>query len=636
MFVSLIQIKESLDALSTVHPFYGTAFLALKKVPLPVGEVVNDLNFTNVVNEILFRYYKPLINHDGFYSPFQTSNKSDRWQKNRYASTTLQRITGDTFGAAFIHPKNTQTWGWKENYLTTLKAHLPNEQKIPAFDLAVWLFRQEVWPDNVQSIDLINTLIETFNISTEERVNIFDVSIPKYSINWLQDEPVSDAEILNLIGYPTGTEVAGGAVLKSLELIEIGPATHFIYEPAKRLNIITGDNSLGKSFLFDCTWWALTNTWINDQPIPRSDTQLRTPSILAEIEISGKNTRTQKISANYSWLGQYWRTKNTKTIEAGLAVYARYDGSFVIWDSTLNDFKNKEVKDNENSRPKFLNLSREQLWNGLVSTDKKTSLCNGIIRDLVSWQLSGSRYEHEWNALKACLKTLSPSNEPLSAGQPIRIDVEDQREIPTIVMPYGPVALTHASAGIQRIIALAYTLVWTWFRHTSNAEILRQEPQRNFVLIVDEVEAHLHPRWQKTIVPALMNAVENLSAFISPQIHLATHSPLVMASAEEVFDEDKDNFHHLRLINREVVLEVVSFQKQGTADNWLMSEAFDQTVPRSSNAENAIQDALDLQLAEKVSKSQVKDVNDRLIVHLDDLDDFWPRWTYFAKQHGIK
>jgi hypothetical protein len=35
-------------------------------------------------------------------------------------------------------------------------------------------------------------------------------------------------------------------------------------ELASRLNLITGDNGLGKSFLLDGAWWALTRKWPQD------------------------------------------------------------------------------------------------------------------------------------------------------------------------------------------------------------------------------------------------------------------------------------------------------------------------------------------------------------------------------------
>ena len=47
-------------------------------------------------------------------------------------------------------------------------------------------------------------------------------------------------------------------MLKSLELRDVGPADHLEIDFAPRVNLITGDNGLGKSFLLDVAWWALT------------------------------------------------------------------------------------------------------------------------------------------------------------------------------------------------------------------------------------------------------------------------------------------------------------------------------------------------------------------------------------------
>jgi recombinational DNA repair ATPase RecF len=33
---------------------------------------------------------------------------------------------------------------------------------------------------------------------------------------------------------------------------------------APRLNLLTGDNGLGKSFLLDVAWWAMTRRWPRD------------------------------------------------------------------------------------------------------------------------------------------------------------------------------------------------------------------------------------------------------------------------------------------------------------------------------------------------------------------------------------
>ena len=50
-------------------------------------------------------------------------------------------------------------------------------------------------------------------------------------------------------------------MLEALTLRNVGPASEMSMELGSRLNIVTGDNGLGKSFLLDVAWWALTRKW---------------------------------------------------------------------------------------------------------------------------------------------------------------------------------------------------------------------------------------------------------------------------------------------------------------------------------------------------------------------------------------
>ena len=50
-------------------------------------------------------------------------------------------------------------------------------------------------------------------------------------------------------------------MIKHLKMTNVGPAPKMELEFGKRLNVITGDNGLGKSFLLDIAWWAMTRKW---------------------------------------------------------------------------------------------------------------------------------------------------------------------------------------------------------------------------------------------------------------------------------------------------------------------------------------------------------------------------------------
>ncbi|NTU54478.1 MAG: AAA family ATPase [Chlorobiaceae bacterium] len=58
-------------------------------------------------------------------------------------------------------------------------------------------------------------------------------------------------------------------MIRELHLQGVGPVPEMSLSFADRLNLFTGDNGLGKTFLLDVVWWALTRTWVKGQVWPR-------------------------------------------------------------------------------------------------------------------------------------------------------------------------------------------------------------------------------------------------------------------------------------------------------------------------------------------------------------------------------
>ena len=275
MYIGITQIERSLYNLKDMHPFFGMSFLAFKKARLPVGQT-EPIVFSQLAVDILNLYYKPASTYDGFYNPFHSSKPKERWVKPRYYDTSMQRWTFDTFGDALIHQKGSPACGWRSDYIVSLKKHLSGVL-IPAFDLGVWLFRNVDWANGKVEKQIVDRLIKEFLITTPEKSSLFDVSLPSLPAEWLRCSPVTEIELLGLIGRPPGSRPEEGAALRLLELHEVGPAKHFSYQPGDRLNIITGDNSLGKTFVLECVWWALTGEWLDQQAYPRRDVSKKLP-----------------------------------------------------------------------------------------------------------------------------------------------------------------------------------------------------------------------------------------------------------------------------------------------------------------------------------------------------------------------
>jgi hypothetical protein len=205
------------------------------------------------------------------------------------------------------------------------------------------------------------------------------------------------------------------------------------------------------------------------------------------------------------------------------------------------------------------------------------------------------------------------------------------RDIPTVNLPYGNVPVTQASAGMKRILGLAYLLVWTWYEHKQASGLRQQKPTNQIVLLIDEIESHLHPRWQRVILPAILDVVTELQNSMKIQALVTTHSPLVLASLEPNFDEDEDKLFLFKLQNKNVSLDEIPWAKQGDTVGWLTSEIFGLKQARSKEAEIAIEAAEALMRHSDMNAfpdnlKNYTQIHQELQRVLPGHDPFWPRW----------
>lgn len=419
-------------------------------------------------------------------------------------------------------------------------------------------------------------------------------------------------------------------MLERLMLREVGPAPELSVDFAPRMNIFTGDNGLGKTFLLDIGWWALTRTWPDpSQPAwPRPGEGRSSPRIAYEVRGAGK---VSDFESTYSWQDQTWPQKGHRPPKPGLVIYMRVDGSFAVWDPARNYYKEAPTLGvSSPDRPPAFFFDRESVWKGLGPIEK--TVCEGLERDWITWQ---SQKDTAFDNLCMVLRRLSSeSGEILSPGRPLRMRLEDRRDTPTLQLSYGLTPVPLASAGVKRMLALAYLMVWTWREHQQATRITRQEPTDRMVLLLDEVEAHLHPRWQRSLLPSLLDVVNALAPDIAVQLVVATHSPMVLASLETVFDEEKDRLHHLVLEHTAkgamARAEVIPWAKQGDVVNWLVSNVFGMKQARSLEAERAIEAAeawmrgAHGELPEGLRSRDEIDAELRRV--LAGHDPFWPRW----------
>lgn len=433
-------------------------------------------------------------------------------------------------------------------------------------------------------------------------------------------------------------------MLEYLHLINVGPAPEMELELAPRLNLLTGDNGLGKSFLLDVAWWVLTRKWPREvngrltsgfKALPREAKALASISFRLESKAGVVSYESRFDRDLQSWAGRRGRPYNP-----GLVIYAHADGGFSVWDPARNYWRTRKGTDDTLASVPAYVFAPNEVWDGLWMDlqGTRTNLCRGLVDDWAIWIREAGESAR---TMEKTLASLAAPGELIQVGPLRALSAEDARDYPTIVQSHSPepVRVVHASAGLRRVAALAYMLMWSWERNVSYADSQGLDRAQNVILILDELEAHLHPRWQRSILSSVIHVVENLHAQAKVQVIASTHSPMVLASAEPLFDAARDAWFDLDLNKQTNTVELRRrpFVAHGDASNWLTSEAFDLGEARSLEAETALETARAVLRQPRPTLQDANAATKALAAAgIPDIDPFWVRWTTFVESLGGK
>lgn len=143
-------------------------------------------------------------------------------------------------------------------------------------------------------------------------------------------------------------------MLEFVHVKNVGPASEMRFEFGRRLNVITGDNGLGKSFVLDVAWWALTRTWAANPALPLGD-----DDGVIEYGVKGVAGSAQPTSSTFRVADGTWPLDAKRPPVPGIIVYIRIDGGFSVWDPARNYWRT------DPGRPAAYHFSADQVWDGL-------------------------------------------------------------------------------------------------------------------------------------------------------------------------------------------------------------------------------------------------------------------------------
>ena len=125
-----------------------------------------------------------------------------------------------------------------------------------------------------------------------------------------------------------------------------------------------------------------------------------------------------------------------------------------------------------------------------------------------------------------------------------------QRTVVAEHSTHGTLPLASLSSGVRNMVALVADLAHRCVR--LNPELAEQAAIRTpGVVLIDEVDLHLHPSWQQRVVELLQSAFRNV------QFILTTHSPQVLSTVE------KQSIRVVRLQQAEGHIEIPQWQTRG-------------------------------------------------------------------------
>ena len=168
-----------------------------------------------------------------------------------------------------------------------------------------------------------------------------------------------------------------------------------------------------------------------------------------------------------------------------------------------------------------------ELKKRLALTSENPSLVSdeAVIQKII--ELDYRSYLRRENAFRDIITKIATIASEITDGFPIEfigVDEDNSGFFPQFKTIDGEVPLNTLSQGTQSIIQWLAHLLIGYAEYYEFPEALEEKPG---VLIIDEIDAHLHPSWQQRIIPTLTDHFPNLQIFCS------THSPLMLAGLKE-------------------------------------------------------------------------------------------------------
>lgn len=331
--------------------------------------------------------------------------------------------------------------------------------------------------------------------------------------------------------------------ITKLVLKDVGPFKGINIEFNSRVLVFIGKNGVGKSTILQSisALWALTYS-VNQNIIPKTRYGAQDSSIIGKLNIDNNE---HEIRFDYTWALDSENIKrhnlqNSRQLDVPLIAISPYR-------KFARTNISGPVKESENYNKSEIMYT----FANKIIEDNQSSIQNWLVnRYFFSKERWGERYKKELLFFSKKFNDFFPSNES------IRFSSVNQIMEPLFTTPTGDIPFHLLSSGIQSIGYMIFEIIQSLNKYYKDTDNIFLEKG---VVLIDEIEVHLHPQWQKNILQGLSNMFPNC------QFITTTHSPLVVSNCEA---------GQVALLNRED--DEIKIERPLNTNGWLAEDIYNE------------------------------------------------------------
>lgn len=315
-----------------------------------------------------------------------------------------------------------------------------------------------------------------------------------------------------------------------LNLENLGPFDDIHFEFNPKINVFIGPNNSGKSTVL----MALGD--ITVYPFALPDKLLKEKKSTFQV-VEGANSSTKRINKGefpISLGTPYWTKSKYNPLEKSLKKLGfTYFIPALRWST---DYRAKSpiiTKEKEEEQyivlpsRKLVRRIPEQRTNELARRESFFEPKAAGVRDEALIQkminLDYRAYREKRPTIRKIVEKIASIASEITDGFPIEfLGIAEDKDglYPEFKTPNGNLPINVLSQGTQSIIQYLGLLLIGYAEYSNFAKNFDKKPG---VVFIDEIDAHMHPSWQRRILPALS------SHFPKLQIFCSSHSPLAIA-----------------------------------------------------------------------------------------------------------